>query len=845
MDYKIIEELFPEAVVAQFHVETGSAKAFPITDWDKEYNKSEGWNTYFHGAVSSCKTKKGTKNDIQGSKWIWVDIDLPKDPSANLSEERNRILNSLTDKRPGKLPEPSFIVFSGNGYQAWWQLDQMIQPAYVEELNAGLQKLLHGDEACVEASHVMRMPGTTNWPTKSKKLLGRVPSDAFIIQAYNKKNVYSPTQFSRETPKARITAGEETDYSGVVPVLSNDLIFIKHARTKFLVAFGYPAKNMKEWEDNQYGREDDPDPSDRNRWCFRAIIALIRQGVSDEIILGLICKDSCWKVKEHIQDQPKPRKYAYRQLTNAHKWVEDHPSLDDDLPAFLVIEEDDEPMPANARVATPTFPVDVFPPAVKGMVLATAEFCQVPITLASMMALQAIMVAGQHKNVMVANDWEPPCVMQSILVAAPSERKSPVFKLMFKPIRDWEKESRKVYEESLASALDIEDNKESKAAIKRIKPKQKRLLGDVTPEECIRQLKENNECLALCSDEGDLIKPFAGRYSVNGQANLGPILNGWDCGYLPYNRVGSGGGKDRVDCSLDEPRLGIAMAAQYSVLDELLSTQVLREKGVLARMLYVRIPSRNSERALNPAQINQAFKNDYNRILLNLLTDSNEEVLRLQNCKDQGNGWYNPQWVQDLRARLETGILHEGEFNRMQDWAGKLVDNMARIAGVLEHIGGGGEDNLVKLGEFFITHAKSVLDQTNSSAPAVGTRDDRATELLEKIVNKINKKPDPKSLPARKVTVREIQRMQSKFKGEEVKNLINCLVEQGHMKEDLEVAVMANSTGNKDYARKWIVLTSALTIDFKSTRIDDMTKGAPPPPAAEEYDYSYFSKEPF
>ena len=73
------------------------------------------------------------------------------------------------------LPEPTIVVSSGGGCHVYWRLREPeleLQP--VEDANARLAHVLGGDH-CWDASRVLRLPGTTNFPCGRKRALGRKP----------------------------------------------------------------------------------------------------------------------------------------------------------------------------------------------------------------------------------------------------------------------------------------------------------------------------------------------------------------------------------------------------------------------------------------------------------------------------------------------------------------------------------------------------------------------------------------------------------------------------------------------------------------------------------------------
>ena len=91
------------------------------------------------------------------------------------------------------------------------------------------------------------------------------------------------------------------------------------------------------------------------------------------------------------------------------------------------------PDPLSEEAAAP-FPRGVLPPELQRWVEAVAVFNQVPPTMPATFALMAAMTAAIDKNVQIRPGWVEPCVGQLLLIASPSERKSPVFGAAFAPI---------------------------------------------------------------------------------------------------------------------------------------------------------------------------------------------------------------------------------------------------------------------------------------------------------------------------------------------------------------------------------------------------------------------------
>ncbi len=143
------------------------------TNWALSEN-NQGKNVYWTvNLVAEGVNKKAAKVDILAARFIHVDIDPPKDGSAL---DKLRTHAELVDD---PVP-PSLIIDSGGGLQAFWRIAGSASLADVEAVNQGLAKLLGGDK-CHSIDHLMRVPGTVNYPTAKKRAAGRGTSLAKVI----------------------------------------------------------------------------------------------------------------------------------------------------------------------------------------------------------------------------------------------------------------------------------------------------------------------------------------------------------------------------------------------------------------------------------------------------------------------------------------------------------------------------------------------------------------------------------------------------------------------------------------------------------------------------------------
>lgn len=130
-------------------------------------------NLYFLPNRSDVLDKKATKQDIKQAVCFHVDVD----PTENqpLEAEQKQILFRLQSYHI----KPSVIIFSGNGYQAFWRLEApflITSPKDIEAVESRNRKLAFdlGGDKCHNIDRIMRIPGTLNIPTPQKAAKGRV-----------------------------------------------------------------------------------------------------------------------------------------------------------------------------------------------------------------------------------------------------------------------------------------------------------------------------------------------------------------------------------------------------------------------------------------------------------------------------------------------------------------------------------------------------------------------------------------------------------------------------------------------------------------------------------------------
>jgi hypothetical protein len=136
------------------------------------------------------QAKKLAKDDIETIRAVVADLDPGKikngDASGeNFKRERDRLLKVVTGIA-GADCQPTLIVDSGGGYQAWWQLAEPVPAtsenvALVEGIGRTIQNRYGGDNVW-NVDRIMRLPGTINVPDAEKASQGRTSALSSVLE---------------------------------------------------------------------------------------------------------------------------------------------------------------------------------------------------------------------------------------------------------------------------------------------------------------------------------------------------------------------------------------------------------------------------------------------------------------------------------------------------------------------------------------------------------------------------------------------------------------------------------------------------------------------------------------
>lgn len=275
-------------------------KADDLRAWVDERQAVE--NIYFSvNDATKSLTSKAKKIDIAFARALHVDLDPRVNEDIESERERaERLLRNFD-------PPPTVIIDSGGGFQGFWLLDELEplngDPAPVEGRNLAIEVALQAD-ACHNIDRIMRLPGTINIPGEKKRKKGRVPALARVVEADWSRR-YRLEDF-QPAPKVATTVGGSAPKVDVtaIPAADVDLeaLPISHG-LRALIAQGGDPDDPARW-------------ADRSDAVWHVTCELIRAGVEDELILGILL-DPDLGISAHVREQPRPEAYARRQVERA------------------------------------------------------------------------------------------------------------------------------------------------------------------------------------------------------------------------------------------------------------------------------------------------------------------------------------------------------------------------------------------------------------------------------------------------------------------------------------------------------------------------------------------------
>ena len=290
------------------------SEIWDMHQWIARWNMHHKFGVYYHLNVMRTElSRKATKQDVMQVIALQGDLD----PFANesLEQAQQRILKLLqSNPPPAGIPgPPTGIIFSGGGYQPLWMLSDPPNingdedaAAEVECYTRGIEEIF-GSDRTHSVDHILRLPGTINWPNERKRKRGQQPEWAVLI-SWDARRTYDLSKFKKAPRSPKVAAVPDVTHVRRIKDLKMLNEWGVGEGIKTIIEKGHDPKKPKTGDNS------------RSAWLFQVVCYLVRAQVPDSLICGIIT-DARWKISESVLEKTNVQKYAQHQITSAHDYV--------------------------------------------------------------------------------------------------------------------------------------------------------------------------------------------------------------------------------------------------------------------------------------------------------------------------------------------------------------------------------------------------------------------------------------------------------------------------------------------------------------------------------------------
>ncbi len=348
-------------------------------------------------------------------------------------------------------------------------------------------------------------------------------------------------------------------------------------------------------------------------------------------------------------------------------------------------------------VELPPFPVDKLPPPLSSFVAAVAECYQVDPAMPGVLVLGVL--AGVFRGgfkMYVKPGFITELSLYTCAVAAPGERKSPVFQRLTAPLNDYERlrmeedganiqrnqqerrlleGRRKAVETQLTkgggkgfdrSGLELELESLNQELDDFEDMVEFRVLADDVTNERLADLLDRHGSMLVASDEPGLFTTLRGRYDSNSSIDV--YLKGIDGSSIRVDRIG------RASNIIPAPHLSMALGAQPSAVWSFVNNPTFGGRGLVQRFLYANCKSSAGKRRWKVKNIPDNVLLDYDGMVYRALQMEGGEPTMLY-FTDEAQ-----REAERFGNEAEAALLDGGRLDFDRSWGNKFPGFVFRMA---------------------------------------------------------------------------------------------------------------------------------------------------------------------
>lgn len=452
----------------------------------------------------------------------------------------------------------------------------------------------------------------------------------------------------------------------------------------------------------------------------------------------------------------------------------------------------------------PLFNTELIPSVAKAFVIATTESLQVSPGMVGP-AITTVVALGIQKKYCVhpLPDWYEPGNLYMLIIAEPSERKSPTMKEIMRPVFDYEREENErlapdiaAYEtkkkilkgkiENLTKNLsslrkkksdekyldmgDLETLQQELNELEEVTPV-KLTVDDITMEALGKAMEQNHDRIGIVSTEGGFFNILAGRYSDNTVIDL--VLKGFTGDRFSQVRIG------RKSQTLNNPLITMLLYVQPVVIKEIMNNSEFIDRGLNARFLYSMPPSTIGERRYRVKKISELEREEYCDVVRRLFAIPVSDKPKPVELNEDAD-----KLAEEFFYEIEKKMKDNEVSPELKTWLGKLHGTTMRIALVFHcmqyveesefhKIDGDTMKNAIEMARYYQAHAEAAFNIMGLSDPPE-VRD--AKYILKRI----------DSMGVTEFKLRDLQQLCKDKKGMETREGIipglKCLIEHGYIR---------------------------------------------------------------